>query len=225
MARARRKARGSRSGVRRGELTPAETQRTGEVAGSGFTVRVSGPGAGRPARNVLSTGFAPQQGRGAEVGLSIDHSAAGQIAAFNRQHINVLSTPGANMAIGGWQDPETGVVQMDTSVLTPKTTSGMQAAMQMGSYSNQAAIGNLGPTAANPYIGDINIPEHLHRGQFAWHETEGIEPRTTDLGMVQTAKPDGTPVVRQRVKITPSRKEMAGVEADIASERMNLPKD
>lgn len=225
MANARRKARGSRSGVRRGELTPAETAQTGEVAGSGFTVRTSGRGAGRPARNVLSTGFAPEQGRSAEVGLDIDHTAAGQIAAFNREHINVLATPGANMAIGGWQDPESGVVQMDTSVLTPKTRSGMHAAMQIGAYGRQQAIGNLGPTAANPYIGDVNIPEHLHKGQFAWHESEGIDPRTVDLGMVNTKDELGNAVVRRRVQITPSRKEMVGVESDIISSDMNLPKD
>lgn len=194
---ARRKARGGRAGVRRGELTPEEIASTGAVAGSGFTVRASGRGAGRPARDVLSTGFSPEIGRASEVEINPSMSAAEQIAAFNKSRIDDLSAPGASMAIGGWTDPNTGLVVQDASVITPRTMRGLEAAMQIGSYGNQQSVGNLGPQG---YEGDIDIPKHLQRGQFAWHESEDIEPRVEQSGNV--------------VKITPSRKEMVSVEAE-----------
>lgn len=222
MAKTPRKGRGSRSGVRRGELTPSELEAVGKEAGSGFTVRVSGPGAGKPARNVLSTGFAPEEGRGAEVNIDPTLPAAQQIGAFNQQRMSDLSTPGARMAIGGWQDPETGKVGQDASVLTPRTQSGLDAAMQLGTYSRQAAIGNLGPRS---YEGDINIPEHLQRGQFVWHESEGIDPLVENAGPIHTVDVYGKPVVRNLVRITPARKEMVGVESELIGEQMNLPKD
>lgn len=208
----RRKARGSRSGVRRGELTPEETAKTGATAGEGFTVRVSGRGAGRPARNVFSTGFSPETGRSAEVPIDPNLSAADQISAFNKQRIADLSTPGTNMAIGGWQDPETGKVAQDASVLTPRTREGLEAAMQIGSYSRQQAIGNLG---LRRYEGDVPIPEHLHKGQFAWHESEGTEPHVQEL-------PPPEEGGRKTIRIVPSRKEMASVEATLMAEKLNL---
>lgn len=222
MASKSRKARGSRAGVRRGELTPSELESVGKVASEGFTVRVSGPGAGKPARNVFSTGFAPKEGRKAEVNIDPNLPAAQQIGEFNKQRLEDLSTPGARMGIGGWQDPETGKVGQDVSVLTPRTTSGLEAAMHLGTYSTQAAIGNLG---AKKYVGDINIPKHLQRGQFAYHESEGIDPLVEHAGPVHTVDASGKPVVRNLVRITPSRKEMVGVEAELMAEQMNLPKD
>lgn len=185
--------------VPRGMLTESELQETGEKAGDGFTTRTTGPGAGRPARNVLSTGFAPKRGRGAEVALTPEMSPAEQIGEFNRARIGTLSTPGASMAIGGWRDPDTGIVGMDTSVITPKTIEGMIAAAHMGVVGGQAAIGNLGPGTAHeraamgseggPYLGDIEIPHYLHEVQF---DNPGFKPRTQRI-MAVSSSGDITP--------------------------------
>jgi hypothetical protein len=183
---ARRKARGSRAGLRRGELSQAEIEKSGpQQPGEGFSIRTSGRGAGGPARNVFSVGYAPEAGRGAEVAVDPREPAADQLLAFNRANADVLGTPGANMIQGGWHDPDSGVVQQDTSVALPLTAS------------------------KAPYIRDVNIPKHLHPDQFVWEE--GTSPRVEKAGGV--------------VRITPTRGEMIGVEADILAEQMGLPKD
>jgi len=213
---AARKGRGSRAGVRRGELTPEELKRTGEIADQGFTIRVSGPGAGRPARNVFSTGFSPEKGRASEVALDPSMPAHEQIGAFVESRKEDLSTPGARMGAGGWLDSATGIVGQDATVLTPRTREGLESALQIGTQGNQVAIGNLGHRS---YVGDVVIPEHLQKGQFlSWHQTEGIDPKVEDVGIKEG--PDGK--LRPTVSIIPSRKEMVGVEADIMAEKMKL---
>lgn len=202
-------------GLQRGELTPTEVHRTGEVAESGFTVRTTGSKAGSPARNVFSTGFAPELGRGAEVAVTPDEPAWSQIRKFNVAN-PVLGTKGTDMAIGGWRDPATGKVQMDTSVLTPKTPSGLEAAMHIAVQGRQAAIGNLGPSAKNPYIGDINIPSHLNIDQYKQNEAPlGHEPKVESLGRIGEGG-------RERVRITPGLQEAIGVEAGEMSREMGL---
>jgi len=192
----RRKAEGKRSGVRRGEITEAEAAQTAEAAANGgFTLRVTGRGAGRQAKDALSTAFAPEEGRGAEVALDPTRPGTEQIQEFNAAHANALNVRGANMGMGGWQD-DTGLVKQDVTVITPRTHAGLEAAMQIGSYGRQESIGNIGRKG---YVGDIVIPPHLHRGQFAYHESEGIDPLVEREGNI--------------VRITPSRKEMASVEA------------
>ena len=119
------------------------------------------------------------------------------------------------MIQGGWHDPSTGIVQQDTSVALPKTAGGLEAAMQIGSLGRQDSVGNVGPNAKNPYIGDIKIPTHLHPEQF-WHE--GTSPLVTDKGVDPTSG-------RRRVSILPPRQEMVGVEASILAEQLGLPKD
>lgn len=216
---ARRKARGSRAGLRRGELSRAEIEKSGpQQPGEGFSIRTSGRGAGGPARNVFSVGYAPETGRGAEVSVDPREPAADQLLAFNRDNADVLGTPGANMIQGGWHDPDSGVVQQDTSVALPLTASGLGAAMAIGAQSRQEAIGMLGPSAKNPYIRDVNIPKHLHPGQFVWEE--GTSPRVETEDRVIWPN-----VSQRRVTITPTRDEMVGVEADILAEQMGLPKD
>lgn len=215
---ARRKARGKRAGLRRGELSEAEVTAHGpQQPGEGFSIRTSGRGAGGPARNSFSVGFAPEAGRGAEVAVDPSEPAPQQLLAFNRANAEVLGTPGANMIQGGWHDPESGIVQQDTSVSLPLTAGGLEAAMHIGAQSRQQAIGMLGPTAKKSYIRDINIPTHLQPNQF-WHE--GTRPRTEPIFSV-----DPSGVATRRVKITPSRDEMVGVEAGILADELGLTKD
>lgn len=193
--------------VPRGALTEDELRATGERAGSGFTTRTTGPGAGRPARNVLSTGYAPRRGRGAEVALSPDMEAWEQIGKFTTEKSKILGSPGASMAVGGWQDPATGIVGMDTSVLTPKTVEGMIAAAQTAALGGQEAIGNIGPgTAAEraamgaedkAYLGDITLPKHLHQTQFSGT----AHPRTSPVFEVSSS---GSVSPTNRVIIHPS---------------------
>ena len=212
----RRRNRGSRADTRRGELTSAEIAKHGpQEPDDGFSIRTSGRGAGGPARNVFSVGYAPESGRGAEVAVDPSEPAATQLLDFNRRNADVLGSPGANMIQGGWHDPSTGIVQQDTSVALPKTAGGLEAAMQIGSLGYQDSVGNVGPNAKNPYIGDIKIPTHLHPEQF-WHE--GTSPLVENMGVSPTSG-------RQRVRITPPRQEMVGVEASILAEQLGLPKD
>lgn len=192
--------------LRRGELLGEEARDIAPPPGEGFTVRTTGPGVGRPARDVFSTGFAPDTGRAAEVGLSANVPAAGQILDFNRRNIDVLGTPGADMAIGGWHEPGTGTVGMDTSVLTPRTPEGFHTAMQIGVQSGQAAIGNLGKKG---YEGDVNIPHYLQKDQYKG--PMGYDPLVEDLGVSDTG--------RRRVRITPGLKEATQVEADVMLSR------
>lgn len=204
---------GPRKGLRpylmRGELTTEEVRDTAPEPEEGFTVRTTGPGVGRPARNVLSTGFAPDEGREAEVAITRNEPVTSQITRFNRANIKVLGTPGADMAIGGWHDPSTGIVGMDTSVLTPRTREGMRAAMHIGVEGRQAAIGNLG---AKGYEGDIEIPHYLQRGQY--QGPQGYAPAVTDGGVSASG--------RRITRITPGRQEMIDVEADLASQRLKF---
>lgn len=215
---ARRKARGKRAGLRRGELSEAEVTAYGpQQPGEGFSIRTSGRGAGRPARSVFSVGYAPEAGRGAEVAIDPREPAPAQLLAFNRANAEVLGTPGANMIQGGWHDPSSGVVQQDTSVSLPLTASGLEAAMHIGAQSRQEAIGMLGPNANKSYIRDINIPKHLQPDQF-WHE--GTSPKVEQKFAVDSAG-----AAKRRVAITPSRDEMIGVEAGIIADELGLTKD
>jgi hypothetical protein len=121
------------------------------------------------------------------------------------------------MAMGGWQDPATGAGELDVAVLTPQTPEGLTAAAHIASEGQQAAIGELGPSAGNPYIGDITLPEDLHRGSGVWEEADGgIDPRV----IIGTASdPDIT-------VITPSRKEATEVWAtDLAAEKYSSTSD
>lgn len=102
---ARRKARGKRAGLRRGELSEAEVTAYGpQQPGEGFSIRTSGRGSGRPARSVFSVGYAPELGREAEVAIDPREPAPQQLLAFNRANAEVLGTPGANMVQGGWHE-------------------------------------------------------------------------------------------------------------------------
>jgi len=216
---ARRKARGSRVGLRRGELSRAEIEKGGpQQPDDGFSIRTSGRGAGGPARNVFSVGYAPEAGRGAEVAIDPREPMADQLLAFNRAKADILGTPGANMIQGGWHDPHSGLVKQDTSVSLPLTASGLAAAMAIGAQSRQESIGMLGPSAKDPYIMDVDIPKHLHPDQFVWEE--GTSPRVETEDRVIWPN-----VSQRRVTITPTRDEMIGVEADILAEQMGLPKD
>lgn len=206
----------ARKKMPRGRLTASEALATGKASSDGFTTRTTGTGVGRPARNALSTGFAPEEGREAEVALDPSQgSPAVQVMKFNIANRDILGTPGASMGQGGWLDPSDSMVKQDASVLTPRSRGGMDAAMQIASQGGQEAIGNLGRTG---YEGDIPLPPDLRRGNaFAkgvWHETGGIDPRVTQTTRV--VKGERVPVTR----IIPSRKEMAGVEAARLSESM-----
>jgi hypothetical protein len=205
-----RPATGSRAGMQRGELTKAEVAKTAAVAGEGFTTRATGRGAGKPARDTLSTGFAPAEGRGAEVPIDPKGSAEEQIRTFNLNKLDILGGEGGPWAVGGWQDPETNEVQMDTSVLTPRTVGGLAAAMQMASESGQKAIGNLGKKR---YEGDIDVPDYIQKDQF-FPETTVVK----DLGNIGAGG-------RKRISITPSRKEMINVEAEETAKKMGFPDD
>ena len=198
-----------RPGLLRGELTPEEVQSTADVAGEGFTVRTTGPGVGRPARDVFSVGFAPDIGRAAEVAVRGDESAASQIRRFNIEN-PALATRGASMGIGGWRDPETGIVGMDVSVLSPRTPEGLKSAMHIGVESNQAAIGNLG---SKGYEGDINIPHYLQKGQY--QGPLGYDPKVEDLDVQADTG-------RRRVRITPGLKEAVEVHSEGVSQSMGL---
>lgn len=211
-------ARKSKRNVERGALTQAEADATGQsaVTDGGFTTRTTGRGAGRPARDVFSTGFAPEAGRGAEVPIDTSLPPGDQVMQFNENNRGTLATPGANMAQGGWWDAANSQVVQDTSVLTPRSRGGIEAAMMIASEGGQQAIGNVGPKG---YIGDIDLPEdirrrtdHFVRGVFhdhPWNEDTFGDPSVTRMGRTTT--------------IIPSRKEMASVEAGLVSERMGLP--
>jgi hypothetical protein len=196
----------------RGELTSDYPGKPGEITrnlpnpGEGFTIRTTGPGVGKPARDVLSVGFAPELGRGAEVTIDPTKSIRSQMREFNDTHLDVLGTKGASMGQGGWADPETGKVEQDTSVLLPRTPEGTKAAMHIGVQSGQAAIGNLGRKG---YVGDIPIPHYLQKDQY--HGPMGYDPRVEDAGVSSTG--------RRRVRITPGLQESIGIEAEIASRR------
>lgn len=199
-----------------GELTHDEANKPGEITrnapkpGEGFSIRTTGPGVGRPARDVFSTGFAPEEGRAAEVSLTEGRSAADQMRKFNDKNLKVLGTRGASMIMGGWFDPDTGVVQMDTSVATPRTPEGLEAAMHIGVQGRQAAIGSLGKKG---YEGDINIPDYLNKDQ--WKGPKGYNPSVEDLGVSEETG-------RRRVRITPGLQEAIGVEAGEISRSMGL---
>jgi hypothetical protein len=198
---------------KRGLISPQSALETGKAAkGGGFTVRTTGTATGKPARDVLAVGFAPEGGRGEEVSVSPDSSAAVQVFKFNREKQDVLGSPGASMGQGGWFDPESGTVQQDSSVLLPRSPGGYKAAMHIGTYGQQAAIGNLGSSS---YIGDIGIPEHLHKGQFVWNEDPEypMAPRVEKATAMHRGRE--VPVTR----ITPSRLEMVEVESEETADK------
>jgi hypothetical protein len=197
--------------MRRGELTPGEIKANAPKPDEGFTVRATGKGVGKNARNVLSVGITPDEaGRAAEVPIDSSMSTEEQMRTFNVNRLGILGGEGGPFGIGGWNDPETKNVVMDSTVLLPRTTGGLSAAMRIGTEHGQAAIGNLGKTG---YIGDINIPSYIQKGQFF------PEERTiTDLGNIGEGG-------RQRVKIVPSRQEMVDVEAEFVAKDLNFPDD
>lgn len=194
----------------RGQLTfdaafkPGEITRNMPAPGEGFSIRTTGPGVGRPARNALSVGFAPDEGRGAEVAIDPTKSIGAQMREFNDTRLGILGAKGASMAQGGWADPETGKVEQDASVLLPRTKEGTRAAMHIGVQSRQAAIGNLGYKG---YVGDIDIPHYLQKDQYPG--PKGYDPAVEDLGVSETG--------RRRVRITPGLMEATEVEADVIS--------
>lgn len=211
MARRRRPASGSRAGMRRGELTSAEIKANAPKPDEGFTVRATGRGVGKNARNVLSVGITPdEQGRSAEVPIDPSMSTEEQMRTFNLNRLGILGGEGGPFGIGGWNDPETKKVVMDSTVLLPRTSGGLAAAMQIGSEHGQAAIGNLGKTG---YVGDIDIAPHLQKDQFFPEE-----PTITDLGNVGAGG-------RKRVKIMSSRQEMINAEAEAKAKELGFPDD
>ena len=203
----RRKNRGSRAGTRRGELLPREIA---QADPSGFSLRTSGRGAGRVARNIFSVGYAPDAGRGAEVTIDPREPFHAQMGEFNRRNAHLLGSRAANMIQGGWVN-EYGSLSQDVSVALPRTAGGMEAAMQIGAQSRQDSIGNIGHKS---YIGSIPIKPDLYAGAGVWHETEGIDPKVENLGVQKNG--------RGLIRITPSRKEMVSLEASEISKNMKL---
>lgn len=204
--------------LKRGELSSEEIRKV--TPSEGFTLRTTGTGVGRPARDVFAVGFAPEEGRGSEVAISSSADPYEQMEEFNLSRRDILGAPGASMGQGGWLDPSSGQVVQDPSVLLPKTLEGLRAAMHLGSVGRQMAIGNLGPSAANPYIGDIDVPAHLRGEQFS---TYGIvDTPSGDVMTVEARHPTtGAPMIR----ISPSRYELVDVEAKETSEAMGLPEE
>lgn len=203
----RRRNRGSRAGTRRGELFPREIA---QADPSGFSLRTTGRGAGKVARNVFSVGFAPDAGRGAEVAVDPSQPFHTQMQDFNRQNAHLLGSRAASMIQGGWVNEHGSLVQ-DVSVALPRTAGGIEAAMQIGAQSSQDSIGNAGHKS---FVGVIPVKTDLYPGTTDWHDTEGIDPKVESLGVQQSG--------RERVKITPSRKEMASVDASEVAKNMKL---
>lgn len=198
----------------------------GAIFRDGFSIRTSGRGIGRPARNVLSTGFAPEQGRGAEEAIGGTSSVGSQILGFNRRNRMALSNRKASMVQGGWLDVSTGKVMQDVSVATPKSRMGMEAAMQMASYGSQMSVGNVGPSEKKAYLGDIKLPEDLRRS------TAFDTGSTEHWGLSEFGDPDVSVAMRpnavngrltRTTVINPSFKEMASVQAGIETERYGFP--
>lgn len=203
----RRRNRGSRAGTRRGELFPSEIE---QADPSGFSLRTTGRGAGKVARNVFSVGYAPDAGRGAEVAVDPSQPFHAQMQDFNRQNAHLLGSRAASMIQGGWVNEHGSLVQ-DVSVALPRTAGGIEAAMQIGAQSSQDSIGNAGHKS---FVGVIPVNPDLYPGTTDWHDTEGIDPKVESLGVQQSG--------RERVKITPSRKEMASVDASEVAKNMKL---
>lgn len=203
MAKSKRKA--NNPGLSRGELTHEELVRNAPNPGEGFSIRTTGPGVGKPARNSLAVAFAPEEGRGAEVAIDTTKSITSQMRDFNEARRDILGAKDASMVQGGWVDPDTGIVQQDASALLPRTKEGMRTAMHIGVQGNQEAIGNLGHRG---YLGDITIPHYLQKGQYKG--PLGYEPLVEHLGV----SPD---TGRRRVRITPGLQESIEVESDILS--------
>lgn len=211
-----------RRGVRRGELTPGELNEVaGEAEAGGFSRRMTGAGAGRPARNAFSTGFAPISGRAQAVQIDRNASTASQIGQYIKNTASTWATRGANWILGGYMDK--GQVELDTSVDTPKTTGGFEAALHMGTYGDQYSIGVLGRKGGGPYgsgyLGEVVVPPHLSRTQFYKDRgmsvplNESIEP-SVSRGLAESINPaTGQPQIRERIKIDPSRLEQVQVEA------------
>jgi hypothetical protein len=129
---------------------------------------------------------------------------------FNRRNAHLLGSRAANMIQGGWVN-EYGSLSQDVSVALPRTAGGMEAAMQIGAQSRQDSIGNAGHRS---FVGVIPVNPDLYPGTTDWHDTEGIDPKVESLGVQQSG--------RERVKITPSRKEMASVDASEVAKNMKL---
>lgn len=223
---------------RKGKLYPKEIMETAKKAKTGgFSVRTTGrfpdkPGGQRTGRGKgvldrFAVGFAPEAGREEEVGIDPSKSVARQIYNFNVQKQDVLSTRGAEMGIGGWE--EEGEVKQDVSTFLPRTAEGFQAAMQIGSYGNQYSIGVLGKDPKDAYEGEIVIPKHLHKDQFGpselkWHDDpdKPYEPKTESAGTIMATNRMGDVVKRNVVRITPSRMEMVDVEAQEMARKRGL---
>lgn len=188
-------------GLLRGELTPDELLKNAPAPGEGGTVRTTGPGVGKTARDRLAVGFAPDRGRAEEVEVTADEHPALQMQRFNQENREVLGTKGAEMAIGLYVEP-TGRVVSDRTVLLPRTAEGFHTAMQTGVQSGQYSIGNLGK---QKFEGEIVIPHYLQRDQYPG--SMGRQPTVTDLGVQADTG-------RRRVRITPGLQEATEVEAD-----------
>lgn len=212
-------------GVRRGELTESEVGAAATAAeAGGFSYRMTGPGVGRPARDIIATGFAPDWGRAAEVPINKKASSAAQVGQFVKNKAKTWAVRGADWLVGGWVD-DSGAVQLDTSVATPRSVGGMEAAMQMGSYGDQEAVGVIG--RRGQYT-EVKVPEHLSRSQFYESrglpvpEKESIEPHVSRVLAESVNLATGQPQIKERVKIEPSRLEQVQVEAAEASRKLRL---
>jgi hypothetical protein len=105
---------------------------------------------------------------------------------------------GEGMYHGGWI-PSEGVGSQDVSEALPRTDEGFMTAYTKGVQNRQQAIGEI--DASGGYVGSIDIPEHLHSGQF-W--SKGVKGEPMRPSVTSTDKV---------VKITPSEAEMARVYA------------
>lgn len=224
-----------RRGVRRGELTDAEiNEAAAEAQAGGFSRRMTGPGAGRVARDVFSTGFAPDQGRGAQVPIDPSASTSSQLKQYIQNKAPTWAVRSVDWLLGGWVEDD-GKVNLDTSVATPRTTGGLSAAVHMGTYGDQDSIGNLGKAGQGDYgtgyLGDIKMPAHLSRSQFYKSRgmdaplRETIEPVVSTRLVEGVNEATGQPQIRERRVIEPSRLEQVQVEAQLMAEKMNLKDD
>ena len=126
------------------------------------------------------------------------------LSRYQKKFKGLLSTPGVYH--GGWV-PSEGTGTQDVSEALPRTDEGFMTAYTKGARNRQRAIGELDNTG--DYVGDTNIPQHLHPKQ------DWVVGHSGDWAR-GTANDPMKPAVSQSgktVKITPSREEMAGVYA------------
>lgn len=130
---------------------------------------------------------------------------AGSIGGYQRRFQHLLRRPG--FAHGGWV-PKEGTGSQDVSVAFPTTREGTRSALQMATYGNQEALGQLSPRfiGDSNYIDDLTIPTHLLRGAYGSGDPHAFPE---EMQVSEFTRDDGKSVTR----IIPSRSEMVDVEA------------